>query len=74
MQIEAVLVNVQTAILSEKCVLFNPSILTGLNPSKVMGLAPSQPKEADIRQGIATKRHGQRLVAVAQKADRRQHI
>jgi hypothetical protein len=46
MQIEAVLVNVQTAILSEKCVLFNPSILTGLNPSNLMGLTPGQPKES----------------------------
>ena len=39
-----------------------------------MGLAPSHPKEADIRQGIPAERHGHRPVAVAEKARRREDV
>jgi hypothetical protein len=37
-------------------------------------LTPSQPKEADIRQGIPAERHGHRPVAVAEKARRREDV
>ena len=75
MQTEAGLVNVlQTAILSEKCLLFNPWISTGLNPSKMMGLARSQPKKAHISQGIPAKGHRHRAIPLAGEAAGRDHI
>jgi hypothetical protein len=40
------------------------------NPSNPMELAPSKPKETDIRQGIPAKGHGHWPVAVAEEARR----
>ena len=45
-----------------------------LRGSSSVALTPSQPKEADIRQGIPAESHGHRPVTVAEESCRREDV